>query len=114
MTQQTQKQELIKQTAPESGQEVSKAAAGAKQAVNLGDYEKYCELKFMQLDGARFKDEAKKQLDTLEAKIKSCKGEKPTKTVTASIGMERVRLVAGIPVPVDILKLVGDKKEYYF
>ncbi len=86
--------------------------------VNKSDYDRYTDLKFLELSETKLSEEAKKELKELEKELLLCKGRKSVRTVRAAIDNEQALLVNGIPVPVEIQKLIEDKGKttaaYYF
>jgi len=89
-----------------------------KKLVNKSDYDKYTGLKFLELSETKLSDETKKELKELEAELLTCEGRKSIRTVRAAIDNEQALLVEGIPVPVEIKKLIESKGKktaaYYF
>ena len=78
-------------------------------------YDKYIEFKFMTYDGAKLKNEALQELEELEKKVKSFKGNEAKRTVTAAIDKEIIKMEKGISVPDEYVKLIPEKnKKYYF
>ncbi len=85
--------------------------------VDLANYNKFTDLKFLELSGAKLKDEQKKELTELEKELKSCTGKVPVRSVRAAIKNEIALLVEGIPVPEEIEKLIvgaGEKAVLYY
>lgn len=79
-------------------------------------YDKYTSLKFLQLSGAKLKDDTLKELKELEAELKQCSGKISKKTVRAAIQNEQVLLVEGMPIPAEYVDIIEkcSKPEYYF
>lgn len=73
--------------------------APKKEQVNEEMYERYVQLKFIRLAGDELQQDAQKELDKLEEKIKACSGKKAKQTTTRQLGVKLVRLVEGMPVP---------------
>lgn len=92
-----------------------KPEAKAKKPVDLGTYNKYISLKFLDLSGAKLKDQAKDELQKLEKSLLNCSGKKAKLTVNAAIGNEIVKLVKDIPIPKEIEKIINSCKNpgYY-
>lgn len=108
-------QKPVEQPTPETPKQ-TKPETPKQSAVEIGKYERFTTLKFLKFDGATLKDEYEKELVNLEKELKTCKGAKPAKTVTASIGLKVYKLVKDIPVPKEIsdeIKAAG-KESYYF
>lgn len=85
-------------------------------SVDPTTYKKYTDLNFLQLSGAKLKEDQTKDLQELEKELKSCTGRIAKKTVRAAIFNEHALLVSGIPVPENIEKLVvsAGSEGYYF
>lgn len=87
-----------------------------KQPVDLGEYERYSELKSVEISGSALKEETKKELNDLEKKLKSCEGKKPKEKILiqgmlrAAIDNEQVLLFKDIPVPANIEKIIKDAR----
>lgn len=84
--------------------------------VDPANYAKFTNLKFLSLSGAKLKDEVTKEMNELEAEIKTCTGKIPVRTVRAAIKNEQALLVKGVPVTKEIEQLISDAKAetYYF
>jgi hypothetical protein len=87
-------------------QKSSPKAANLKQPVDQAKYDKYTSLKFLELSGAKLREEVKKEMDAMEAELKQCSGVKPIKTMTAAIQHEVIRLVEGVPLPENYANII--------
>lgn len=87
-----------------------------KSPVNPANYAKYTDLKFLQLSGAKLKDEVINELKELEKEIKGCSGRIAKRTVRAAIKNEQALMVEGLPVTEAIEALVKstESEKYYF
>jgi hypothetical protein len=94
------------ETNQEQIQEVSLIQDEPKNSVNKALYDKYTSLKFIQLSGAKLKDEALKEIKELENELKKCDGYKAKKTVRAAIANEQVLLVEGMPIPDEYFDII--------
>jgi hypothetical protein len=68
-------------------------------AEHKAKYDQFISLKFLELSGAKLTEEKSKANAVLEAELMQCSGVKPIKTMTAAIGNEIVRMIAGLPLP---------------
>lgn len=104
------------ETKNQAPEQEPKQKPAAKKPVDPETYSKFINLKFLQLSGAKLKDEQTKSLQELEKELKGCAGRIATKTVRAAISNEQALMVAGIPVPENIEKLVvsAGSEGYYF
>ena len=82
--------------------------------VDQAQYDRYTDLKFLQLSGVNFDEKTKKEVEQLEIELKKCTGKIAAKTVRAAIKNEQALMVKGIPVPKSIEKLVGKKDAAYY
>ena len=94
-----------------------------KNLVDLTTYEKYTELKFIQLDGGQLVEAKEKELEKLESEVKSCEGLVPNDKIfknkaeglTASFGSVNHRLLKGVPVPKEVSDFIKTYSNgYYF
>ena len=97
---------------------VNQVKKQAKKAnpVDLNTYNRYMELKFLESAGVKLKEEIKQEIIKLEKEIKNCSGKKSIRTRTAAIDNEIVKLIEGIPVPLEVQEIIekSDKPEFYF
>ena len=56
-------------------------------------YDRYANLKLLDLSGTKLSDELKKEMESLEAELKKNTSPKPIRTVTAAIGNEKIVLI---------------------
>jgi hypothetical protein len=104
----TQKAETAQTQESQQAQQQKKEEK--RQPVDIATYNKYIDLKFLELSGEKLKDEAKKEMLQLEADLKKCKGDVPKKTVTAAINNEVIRMVQGVPLPYALAEILKGKK----
>jgi hypothetical protein len=72
----------------------------SKQAtVDKKKYDKYVDLKLIQLAKTKLTEQSKAELIELEKELKQCSGEVPILTRTAAIRNEIVKMIEGIPMP---------------
>jgi hypothetical protein len=114
-TQEAKQEPEVKNEAPET-QEAKQEPEVLANSVDAAKYDKFCALKFLQLGGAKLKDEQLKELADLEAELKACSGAVPVRTVRAAIKNEICLMVEDIPVTEAIEKIVTDADAtlYYF
>jgi hypothetical protein len=114
IVEQIQEQAPIVEQAPEV-QELPKGKQPKGKPVDLVTYKKYTDLKFIALSGAKLTDAAKKELAELEKEVKACSGKVAKRTVRAAIMNEQVLLVEGMPMPAEVLEIIGKCKtpNYY-
>jgi hypothetical protein len=101
-----------KEVEPEAVQETNADKKPVDQAV----YNKFTDLKFIELSGAKMTEKSKEEIASLEAELKKCTGRIAKITVRAAIRNEQALMVAGIPVPASIETLVksNGSEDYYF
>lgn len=86
-----------------------------KLPVDEAEYNEYTALKFLEFSGTKLKDETTARIKELEAKLKSCAGSRPIRTVRAAIKNEQVLLVEGVPVPESVLAIIKNSQtENYY
>jgi len=97
--------------------QTEKKQAQKIQKVNKPDYDEYCRLKFMKIDGAILNDQKEKEFQQLEKSILACDGKKPKISTTRSFGMSEIKLVKDVPVPEEVYEFVKnnakDVKKYF-
>ena len=91
-----------------------KEEVAASVPVNPVTYNRFTDLKFLQISGAPLTKIQKEELADLEKELKACIGKKPVRTVRAAIQNEQALLVTGIPVPASIETLIGEKHSLYY
>lgn len=92
-----------------------KQGTSDKVPVDEAEYNEYTSLKFLELSGTKLKDETTARIKELEAKLKSCEGPRPVRTVRAAIKNEQVLLVAGVPIPASVHAIITNSgtEKYY-
>jgi hypothetical protein len=110
-----EQEETLKQEASQ-GPEKPEEPEVILNPVDAAKYDKFTGIKFLQLGGAKLKDEQLKELADLETELKSCSGAVPVRTVRAAIRNEICLMVEGVPVTEAIEKIVvdADSTLYYF
>lgn len=76
--------------------------------VDINEYNRYTYLKFVVFDGGKLKDKYKEELEILEEKLKNSEGIRGRKTITRAIGTHKIRIVDGIPLPDEYVKILKD------
>lgn len=78
-------------------------------------YQRYMDLKFMAIGGAKLTDEAKAMLAEWEAELKPQHGRKAKRTVRAAIGSQQFLMIEGFPVPASFVTVFREKgcEDYY-
>lgn len=122
----TQKPEVKTPETPETPEQVTqpqeKQVLEAKEQkqpkekpVDPSKYNRFVDLKFIKLEGGQLREDYEKELTELEKELKACSGKKAAKNRTASIGMNVIKFVEGIPVPKSVFDLVPEKdRGFYF
>ena len=112
MTEQEQTQEMVQNQLETTKK---KQQTGKKQPVDKSKYDQYINLKFLEIVGGQLTKESREELVNLETELKKCTGSIPVKTVTAAIGNEIIRMVAGVPLPEEYATIIkGCKKPEHY
>ena len=93
-------------TSPKAQKEVTPEKQPEKSPASKKNYDRYTQLKFIQLDGGKLKEEILKELNELEKELLSCSGKKGKVTKTRACGAEIVKIVEGIPLPDEYYKIL--------
>ena len=106
----TEAEEKKKAEAKVKTEAEEKARLEAEKAEKLkrhkGKYDRYTDLKFIELDGGKLKEPIKKELGELEEELKDYPGKKGKVTKTRACGAEIVKIVEGIPLPDEYYKIL--------
>jgi hypothetical protein len=69
-------------------------------------YNRYTSLLFAELSGVEMTAAQKKEMAQLKAEIEQADGQKASKTITACIKAERIKLVEGLPMPENFYTII--------